>query len=917
MQAIAQGWGAGRYSKNPRREQEEPVIPAIRALSAFILGSLLLLALASLQPSRALAQGAPLPGPTYLQTLGGPEDLVVTDLNGDSVPDLLLAGTRSGILVIHEGLGGGEFGLAEPYSVSGQPFRVVAGDLDRDGLTDLAWIDEVAGTLHWTYAEAGEGIAYTGGGVQLEGEETSGLLLTDLDGDGWLDAVVSVGGADQLAIHLNDGAGSFKSAQFHRVGDRPEAMLVTEHPQTGLPRLIVAQSGALSRNLAVYDGLPPQLQQQLATGRPVGIQLMQWDDDALSDLLVVAQDGSRLQVHGARSDGSFVPLIDVPTDPGSVSAVEIDRIGSLRRVVVGEADRDRVSLYEGLPDETLTRRQSWFVGRGFHQVVGADLDGNGRKEILVPIPENNSIAVLEQAGAGLMAFSSVVAGVLPREMCFIAEGAQHPARVAVLDEVANTIHIFEPHDGSLHEVRKTQQPQASEGIEWAYLDDDGFPDLISIRENLGLQILYADASGGFLPAQLLDTGGQPVDFSCGDVDADGHVDLAVADAAAFSVRIFLGDGAGGFTETAGVSSAVPPRIVKLADLDLDQRADLLMLDGTNFLSIFFNNVGGFTTPVRTLTGTDPRELHLGYITPDPYPDIVVILASSDGGYTSLLSTAPRAYFLAALVERFESGYSPTSLADVSGDGAPDLVLAPIGGQGVALRQGSDDGKFGTQFPVIAATLVLALEAGDVDGDGTTDVILLDGITRCLHILLQEPNPLVAVAPTLRAIRSEEGVLLVVEGARAQRVVRLRDGSVFEPGFVREGRFEAWDRYPQDQGESYSLVDDAGQELDRASVSSLPAGETVIRLAAPAPNPGHDQVQIRFRAPRGASIALRVIDARGRVVSRLPVAEGAAGWYTSSWQGRDDGGAVVARGRYHVDLQVDGRRLSRSLVWMGN
>jgi hypothetical protein len=342
-----------------------------------------------------------------------------------------------------------------------------------------------------------------------------------------------------------------------------------------------------------------------------------------------------------------------------------------------------------------------------------------------------------------------------------------------------------------------------------------------------------------------------------------------------------------------------------------------MTDGTSFFNLYFNDGGTYGNPVRSLVASDPREIHVGLITVDPYPDIVITSASGRGSYSSYVSSAPRAFSVAALGEPFESGYSHSSLDDLSGDGVPDLALGPVTVKGVALRQGLTDGNFETQLPIFAASLVLWLDTGDVDGDDQADVILLDGLTNCLHVLLQSPDPLVPVAARLQAVRSEEGVLLVVEGATPTRVLRERDGRIFLPRQVAELRWEVWDHGARLEGESYRLLAEDGRELDRVTASPLPGAESLLSLAPPAPNPGRESVQIRFRAPSGAQVGLRIVDARGRVVRTLPVQSSAPGWFSANWRGVDDGGVRVARGRYHVDLRVDGQRLSRPLVWMGN
>ena len=856
------------------------------------------------------------PGPVYLQSPGGPEDVIAADLTGDGILDLVATGEDTGNLFLLKGKGSLRFQNARALTVAGRPSQVAAADLDQLLGPELIWIDELSGILYWAYATGDSISPYTSASFAAEGEETSGLAVADLNGDGWEDVIVSIGGGDELAFHFNDGAGNLLPAQFHRVGDGPGQILPTTRPGDALPRVIIAQRGALALNVGIYDGLDPVLTQEIDTGGPRWIEIAPWDSDELEDLFVVGKEGSVLQIQRLQGDGSYSLVREAPVDPGSVTVTTLESKGSLHRLVVGEARRDRLTIYEGIPGEGLSPRQSWFVGKKFRRVLSADLDGDGRVELVVPLPMDDRLAVVQQKGAGLLAYPTVPTGFLPKELHYTPSTAKEPPRLAVVHSIAPAVRIYEPFDQSLREADVVDVEGGLRDLNWVDWNHDEHTDFVVLRKGAGVEGYRAQSGGGFTLSLTIPLGDKINDLAVGDIDGDGEFDLAVADSSASEVRIFLGDGLGGFTETLPVAAAVPPIHICLVELNDDARSDLLLLDGTVFLSMLFRGDDSFSSSVRLAVGNDPRRILTAELNGDGLPDIVVVSTGGAGSYTSYVSRSPGVFALAAFSEALTSGFIDVRLAELSGDGLTDMVFADVIGEGLLVRQGFGDGTFGVGLPFNASTLAIAVETGDADGDGTIDIMVLDGQVGSVRILLQQPQPLVAVGGRLSARRNGSRVRLLVESLERLTVLRGRDRAIIPLMRVDQTLWEGWDEAPSSDAERYYLLDGQGRELDQAVVETSQIGSSLASLAPPMPNPARSRVSIRFRAPQSGPWSLRLIDARGRVIRRPQVSQLSGGWFQANWDGRDERGQTVARGRYFVDLVVAGKRFSRPLLWMG-
>lgn len=117
----------------------------------------------------------------------------------------------------------------------------------------------------------------------------------------------------------------------------------------------------------------------------------------------------------------------------------------------------------------------------------------------------------------------------------------------------------------------------------------------------------------------------------------------------------------------------------------------------------------------------------------------------------------------------------------------------------------------------------------------------------------------------------------------------------------------------------TALDHGGNESLPASPSSVsglsPGGAppTTYALMGIAPTPFRSSTRIAFALPEAARVELNIFDASGRLVRTLLSGEFEAGSRWTDWDGRDDGGQVLAAGRYFCRLRAGSFEQTRAMV----
>jgi Calx-beta domain/FG-GAP-like repeat len=152
--------------------------------------------------------------------------LAVGDLNADGVPDLAVADDiEAGTAWVSVWLGNGDGTLRNSYWASGPSnLAGAAGDFTGDGLPDLV----TAGETLDVRPGLGDG-TFAPPVHSANGPWQWTAAAEDVNGDGKLDVVTANGSADTVSVLLGVGSGTLSAPFEHAAGSSPRAVAVADY----------------------------------------------------------------------------------------------------------------------------------------------------------------------------------------------------------------------------------------------------------------------------------------------------------------------------------------------------------------------------------------------------------------------------------------------------------------------------------------------------------------------------------------------------------------------------------------------------------------------------------------------------------------------------------------------------------------
>ena len=318
----------------------------------------------------------------------------------------------------------GTIAAAAPWDITyptGQdPQSLATGDLNGDGLPDLIvanFGDNTVSVLRNTTIDAGDPISFDAQVTFAAGISPKGVAIADINGDGNGDIVVSDYNGNTVSVLLNATAPgadvfNFLTAQAFAVGVTPITVAIADIDGDGRPDVIVAnssESGTVSvlTNTTATGATTPSFDAQLILGtgsETSSVAVADINDDGKPDI-VVANTGDNsvgvlLNTTAAIGSPTFASSVVFPTGNGPTTVIASDINGDgIADVVTSNGGSNDISILlnttpAGASAVSLASAHAVPVGHYPRSVAAANLYQLGRNDLVVANANDNTLTVL-------------------------------------------------------------------------------------------------------------------------------------------------------------------------------------------------------------------------------------------------------------------------------------------------------------------------------------------------------------------------------------------------------------------------------------------------------------------------------------------------------------------------------------------
>jgi hypothetical protein len=433
------------------------------------------------------------------------------------------------------------------------------------------------------------------------------------------------------------------------------------------PTALVAFFGAMLQTFAsaaAFKG-PSTFATHLA---PISIAVADFNGDGNLDIAVANRSSNDISVLLGKGNGTFATEVKYSAgtggpDPDSIVAADVNGDGK-PDLIVADLGTKSISVFINTGTGTFNPAVIYKVGNSPTAVAVADLNGNGSPDIAVTNSADNTVTILTNNGSGIFTASGLYAtGTTPSDVVIADFNNDGANDLAITNQGSNNVSILLNQGSGTFAAAKNY--------------------------------CVANASGTC-------TSATPVSLVAIDLNGDSIPDLAIAGTGA-TVSTLLNNGSGVFSFTSIVSTSVQPESIA-AGVFSGTTTSLVVADySTNSFEIYGNNNGSLSpTPFSYLSGTKPDAIAVGDFNNDKKLDVVVA-NSADNDVAVILGTGTGTF---TDIENFISGYNATALAtgDFNDDGFADFLVnnnnALLSNYTVNLFKGNGKGVF-TQADTIS------------------------------------------------------------------------------------------------------------------------------------------------------------------------------------------------------------------------
>jgi hypothetical protein len=572
--------------------------------------------------------------------------------------------------------------------------------------------------------------------------------------------VVTANANGTVSVLLGTVTGTVQNPITLTVGGSPDAVAVGDLLGNGRDDIVAANAnGTVDVLLSNGNGTFQAAQSFSVGATPEGVALGDFNGDGKLDIVTANANGT-VSVLLGKGNGTFGTAIR-STASGSLTSIAVGEFNGDHKadVVVGTNTGVDVLLGNGNGTFRLNQQITFSrkIDRCFTEtfsvssVAVSDLRHDGKQDV-VALDNVGEVNILLGNGNGTLANPVVAPGSLGGTGSFVVgdftgDGIPDIATSsAPAYSGAPTLTVLVGKgDGTFKAGTAQTIGESATSLAAGNFSSGGNLDLV-MATNLAsntVTLVAGKGNGTFTLAPTVATGGLNYSIAAGVFTSSGKPDLVTA--GANGITLLVNNGNGTFHTGSTIFSGFATEVV-VGDFNGDGKEDIAALTAPGTVSVFLGNGNGTFQAAKNFTfpiGDNLHNLAVGNFVKGGLPDLVVTDWMPNGkGVVTVLLNQGKGTFVKG--QSIDVGTDPLglSIADFNGDGNLDVAtITDTSGSGrdIQVLLGNGNGTF--QAPITTATTFAPgfLAAGDFNGDGKPDLVLVDYFSGDNSVLVMQGN----------------------------------------------------------------------------------------------------------------------------------------------------------------------------------